>query len=217
MAISHCYLHVYWTQNGNWEIYSNWYLFDSRSTALCWGLTSSVQEFQFYIVTDMSSGPEWQFLTWLLTSSGQEWPLNIATDIYVVVKIGNVSLLLTSSRSSNGNFTLQLTSSGPRMAISQCYWHSSGQEWPLNIATGILEWRMAMSHCYWHLQVKNGNFTLQLTSSGLEWKFHTTNDTHRSRMKILHCYWHLLVKNANFRLLLTSTGHEWQFHTTTDI
>ena len=29
---------------------------------------------------------------------------------------------------------------------------------------------MAISHCYWHLVVKNGNFTLLLTSSGQEWQ-----------------------------------------------
>ena len=30
--------------------------------------------------------------------------------------------------------------------------------------------RMAISHCYWHQVVKNGNFTLLLTSSGQEWQ-----------------------------------------------
>ena len=29
---------------------------------------------------------------------------------------------------------------------------------------------MAISHCYWHLVVKNGNFTMLLTSSGQEWQ-----------------------------------------------
>ena len=52
---------------------------------------------------------------------------------------------------------------------------------------------MAISHCYWHLMVRNGNFTLLLTSSG--------------RIAISHCYWHLVVKNGNFTLLLTSS---WQ-------
>ena len=32
------------------------------------------------------------------------------------------------------------------------------------------------SHCYWHLVVKNGNFTLLLTSSGQEWQFHIATD-----------------------------------------
>ena len=34
---------------------------------------------------------------------------------------------------------------------------------------------MAISHCYWHLVVKNGNFTLLVTSSGQEWQFHMAN------------------------------------------
>ena len=42
----------------------------------------------------------------------------------------------------NGNFTLLLTSSGHRMAIS---------------------------HCYWHLVVKNSNLTLLLTSISQQW------------------------------------------------
>ena len=84
---------------------------------------------------------------------------------------------------------------------------------------------MAISHCYWHLVVKNGNFTLLLTSSGQEWQFHTfkngyiamssgpewqchiATDVQWSRMAISHCYWHLVVKNGNFTLLLiTSSG-----------
>ena len=35
---------------------------------------------------------------------------------------------------------------------------------------------MAISHCYWHLVVKNGNFTLLLTSSGQEWHFSHEKD-----------------------------------------
>ena len=35
---------------------------------------------------------------------------------------------------------------------------------------------LAISHCYWHLVVKNGNFTLLLTSSGQECQFHTATD-----------------------------------------
>ena len=76
---------------------------------------------------------------------------------------------------------------------------------------------MTISHCYWHLVVKNGNFTLLLTSSSQEWQFHTATDILSSRMAISHCYWHLVVKNGNFTLLLTSSGQEWQFHIATDI
>ena len=52
--------------------------------------------------------------------------------------------------------------------------------------------------------VKNGNFTLLLTSSGQEWQFHIATDVQWSRMAISH-------------LLLTSSGQEWQFHIATDI
>ena len=76
---------------------------------------------------------------------------------------------------------------------------------------------MAISHCYWHLVVKNGNFTLLLTSSGQEWQFHTATHIYWSRMAISHFYWHLAVKNSNFTLLLISSGQEWQFHIGTDI
>ena len=55
-----------------------------------------------------------------------------------------------------------------------------------------------------HLVVKNGNFTLLLTSS-------------ESRMKFIHGYCNLVVKNDNFTLLMTSNGQEWQFHIATEI
>ena len=59
---------------------------------------------------------------------------------------------------------------------------------------------------YWStdiIVVKNGNFTLLLTSSGQEWQFHIANA--------------IVVKNSNFTFLLTSSGQEWQFHISTDI
>ena len=61
---------------------------------------------------------------------------------------------------------------------------------------------MAISHSYFQLVVKNGNFTLLLTSSCQEWQFH-----------IATC--DLVVKNDNFTLLLTSSSQEWQFHIAT--
>ena len=76
---------------------------------------------------------------------------------------------------------------------------------------------MAISHCYWHLVVKNGNFTLLLTSSGQEWQFHIITNFWCSRMAISHCYWHLVNKNGYLTLLLTSSQQEWQFHIATDI
>ena len=70
---------------------------------------------------------------------------------------------------------------------------------------------MAISHCFWHLVVKNGNFTLLLTSSGQEWQFHIASDIQWSRMAISQSYRHMVVKNGNFTLLLTCSGQEWQF------
>ena len=49
---------------------------------------------------------------------------------------------------------------------------------------------MAISLSCRPVVVKNGNFTLLLTSSGQEWQFH---------------------------ILLISSGQEWQFHIATDI
>ena len=43
-------------------------------------------------------------------------------------------------------------------------------------ATDIYWSRMAISHGYWHPVVKNGNFSLLLTSSGPAWQFHNATD-----------------------------------------
>ena len=51
---------------------------------------------------------------------------------------------------------------------------------------------MAISHCYSQIAVKNGNFTLLLTSSSQEWQL-----THGEECKCT--------------LLLTSSGQEWQY------
>ena len=98
------------------------------------------------------------------------------------------------------------------MAILHCYWHLVVQEWEFHTAAGSLRSRMAISHCYWYRGVKNGNFTLLITSSGWwwqfhiatkssgqEWQFHIATDIHSSRMAII-------------TLILTSSGQEWQFH-----
>ena len=57
---------------------------------------------------------------------------------------------------------------------------------------------MAIPHCYCHLLVKNGNFTLLLTSSGQERQFHTSTDMLWSRMAISHCFWHLVGNCFHF-------------------
>ena len=59
--------------------------------------------------------------------------------------------------------------------------------------------------------MKNGNFTLLLTSSHQEWQFHSNSNV----LRMLECP--LVVKNGNFTLLLTSPDEEWQFHIATDI
>ena len=52
--------------------------------------------------------------------------------------------------------------------------------------------------------VKNGNFTLLLTSSGQEWPVQIVVQD-------------LIVKNGNLTLLLISNGQELEFHIATDI
>ena len=52
--------------------------------------------------------------------------------------------------------------------------------------------------------VKNGNFTLLLTSSSQEWQFHIVTDMY-------------VVQKGNLTLLLTSSHQEWQFYIATDI
>ena len=163
---------------------------------------------------------------------------------HLLVKNGNWTLVLTSS-GQQYNFSLLQTSRQSRMAISHWYWHlvvrngnftlvltSSGQEWQFHIVTDILvvkigtytlvtdilQWsEMAISHCNWHLLVKNGKWTLVLTSSGQQYNFSLLQTSSSQEMAISHWYWHLVVRNGNFTLLLTSSGQEWQFHIATDI
>ena len=64
----------------------------------------------------------------------------------------------------NGNFTLLLTSSGSRIAISALLLTSSDQEWQFHIPTDI----------YWS---RMNNFTLLLKSHGHhEWQFDIATD-----------------------------------------
>ena len=153
--------------------------------------------------------------TLLLTSSGQEWQFHIATDIkwstlaishcywHQVVKIGNFTLLLTSS-GQEWQFHIATDIKWSTLAISHCYWHlvvkngnftllltSCHQEWWFLIKFHILSklWcsRMAISHCYWHQVINTGNFTLLLTSSHQEWQFHIATDIKWWRMAIGRC------------------------------
>ena len=85
--------------------------------------------------------------------------------------------------------------------------------------------------------VKNGNFTLEMTSSGQESQFHIATDMQWSQIKVIYSYWtsgqqwqflmatdmmwsrmailqwqwNWVVKNVNFTLLLISRDQESQF------
>ena len=48
--------------------------------------------------------------------------------------------------------------------------------WQFHIITDILLSRMGISHSYRHVVVKNGSFTLLLTSTGQEWQLHMSVD-----------------------------------------
>ena len=69
MAISHCYLHVV-VKNANFTLL----------------LTSTDQEWQFHIATDMSSGQECQFHTAIGMSSGQEYQFPIHSYLHLLVQ-----------------------------------------------------------------------------------------------------------------------------------
>ena len=74
-------------------------------------LTSSDQEWQFYIAADMSTGQEWDISHWywhLVVTEWQSSDLLLIKDIYWI---------------KNDNFTLLLI--------------STGQEWQFHIATDI--------------------------------------------------------------------------------
>ena len=73
---------------------------------------------------------------------------------------------------------------------------------------------MAISHCYWHLVVKNGNFPLLLTSSGHNFMLVTSSMVKNGNLTLLLSS---SGQEWQFQLLLTSSGQEWQFHIATDI
>ena len=102
---------------------------------------------------------------------------------HLVVKNGNFTLLLTSSVSKFGRWTFFSQWISP-IQEQRCleYQYTKLGRW-----TYFGWWdpqcsRAEMpSHCYWHFLVKNGNFTLLLTSSGLSFyywhgKFHIATD-----------------------------------------
>ena len=145
--------------------------------------------------------------TLLLTSNGQEMAISHCY-WHLVVKNGNFTLLQTSSCQEWQFHTL---ANGPPKWIKNrwleyCYTKLGRQtffgQWTQLVLTssgqdvfkfGRYTPRSAgrsTCHQYWHLVVKNGNFTLLLTSSG---------------------------QKCNFILQLISSGQEWQFHIATHI
>ena len=97
----------------------------------------------------------------LLTSSSQEWQFHIATDIYLSGN-SNLTLLVTSSGEESGNFTISTDISWSRNGNYTLLLTSSGQEWYFHLATHDLVVKngnftllltstvqvMAISHCY---------------------------------------------------------------------
>ena len=85
--------------------------------------------------------------------------------------------------------------------------------------------RMAIQHCYWYLVVKNGKFTLLLTSTGQEWQFHIALISSGEEWQLHTATDIYMVKNDNCTLLMTPScywhcydtySQEWQFHTAID-
>ena len=58
--------------------------------------------------------------------------------------------------------------------------------------------------------VKDGKFTLLLTSHGEEWQFHIAADIYVVKNGNFTLLLTSSVQNGNFILLLTSSGQEWQ-------
>ena len=148
----------------------------------------------------------------LLTSSGQIWHMNLLQPMDPPYK--SKDAFNTSTQNLADEPTL---ADGPPVQEQTCLeyqytklgrWTYFGQWTPQGNRTFTLlltfsGQRMAISHCYWHLVVKNGNFTLLLTSSDQEWQSHNATDVYWSRMA--------------FDIALTSSGQEWKFHIATDI
>ena len=146
------------------------------------------------------SGQEWQFHTaswYLVVKNGN---FTFATDIkWSRIAISHWYWQLKWSRMEsshwychlvvkNGNITLLLTSSGEAMAISHYYWHLGVKYDKFTLILKSSGHRMAIWLCYWHLVIYNGNFRLLLTTSGQEWQFPIATDIKWSSMTISHCY-----------------------------
>ena len=170
MGISHCYWHLVVT-NGNFTLL----------------LTSSGQEWQFHIATDIkwsrmaishcywhlvvrngnftmlvtSSGQNDKFPLLMSWSSGEEWQFQPLL-LILEVKNGNFTLLFLTSSGlwMSSNFPLLLTSSGQEWQFHTPYWPPGGQEWNFKLLLTWVVIDLLISYCYWHLVVKNGNYPI---------------------------------------------------------
>ena len=94
--------------------------------------------------------------TLLLTSSGQIWQMNLLQPMDPPYKSKDALNTIAQNLTDEP----MLADGTPNVAEQRC----------LHPATDISWSRMAISHCYWYLVVKNGNFTLLLTSSDQIWQ-----------------------------------------------
>ena len=118
-----------------------------------------------------------------------------------MVKNGNFILEMTSS-GQESQFHIATDMQWSQIKVIYSYWHlvvNNGnfswlptwcdQEWQFYIGNEIELSRMSISHCYWylvikkaslhtqcHVMVKNGNFSLAMTSSDQELQFDIATD-----------------------------------------
>ena len=195
MAISHCYWHLV-VKNGNFKLL----------------LTSSGQECQFNIATDISwsrmaiSHCYWHCY-WNFNHEASYLP-DVICNIVVQAHFGRSSLQMQCSPQSDippPKYVRRIEQDEMWDEVHQI----SSQLYPPNLSDEVTKIRcemkypemlsdippspnidfsaLAISHCYWHLIVKNGNFILLQTTSCQEWQFHIATDVLWSRMAISHC------------------------------
>ena len=167
-----------------------------------------IKHWYWHLVVSISN------FTLLLTSSGQEWQFHIATDIATEISIMRphifqmlYAIIVVQAHFGRSRFQMQcstqsdisphLSDEVTKMRCEMKY-PDKQSVIPPNLSDEMTKIRsemksperlsdippstniefsgLAISHCYWHLVVKNGNFTLQLPSSCQEWQFHIATD-----------------------------------------
>ena len=153
MAISHCYWHLV-VNNGNFTLLLDIY---TRSK---WQFHSTLNLADEPTLAARTPGISEQ--TWLDIPVHKTWQMNL---LWLLEPLVQEQRCLEYQYKKLGRWTYVRWWT-PNVAEQRC----------LHTATDISWSRMAISHCYWYLVVKNGNFTLLLTSSGQEWQFHIATD-----------------------------------------